>query len=151
MIGAGSGISPYLPLLEEVILKDEGASHRLKFNSSKLIFVAREGEQISWVSNFLFHILNSKSIIPSLEFTIFITLDKHLKSIPSFLFWRAFLLIGLKTKINESSTKQSNKVFMRFENESKLNESNDQEQLPIKISFGRPNFQAIFKSTIKPN
>ena len=71
MIGAGSGISPYLPLLEEVILKDEGASHRLKFNSSKLIFVAREGEQISWVSNFLFHILNSKSIIPSLEFTIF--------------------------------------------------------------------------------
>lgn len=82
MIGAGSGISPYLPLLEEVISNDEGNPNKFNFESARLIFVAREGEQISWVSNFLFHVMSSKCMIPSLEFNVFITLDKDVKTLP---------------------------------------------------------------------
>lgn len=82
MIGAGSGISPYLPLLEEVISNDEGNPNKFNFESARLIFVAREGEQISWVSNFLFHVMSSKCVIPSLEFSVFITLDKDVKTLP---------------------------------------------------------------------
>ena len=99
MIGAGSGISPYLPLLEEVIRDDKGKQSKFHFNSARLIFVAREGEQISWISNFLFHILSSDWMIPKLEFNIFITLDKNLKNLPSFLFWRAFLLVSLSKQV----------------------------------------------------
>ena len=99
MIGAGSGISPYLPLLEEVIRDDEGELSEFNFESAKLIFVARAGEQISWISNYLFHIINSKYMIPKLEFNIYITLEKNLKTLPSFLFWRAFLLISLSKQI----------------------------------------------------
>ena len=82
MIGAGSGISPYLPLLEEVISNDEGKPSEYNFESARLIFVAREGEQISWVSNFLFHVMNSKCMIPSLEFNVYITLEKDVKTLP---------------------------------------------------------------------
>jgi respiratory burst oxidase len=60
MIGAGSGISPYLPLLEEVIRGDLGKSNKFDFNFARLIFIAREGEQISWISNYLFHIISSE-------------------------------------------------------------------------------------------
>jgi predicted ferric reductase len=59
LIGAGSGISPYLPLLEEVIREDKGKSNKFKFKSARLIFIAREGEQVSWISNYLFHIIES--------------------------------------------------------------------------------------------
>ena len=99
MIGAGSGISPYLPLLEEVIKNDEGNSNEFYFESARLVFVAREGEQISWVSNFLFHVMSSKCIIPCLEFNVFVTLEKDVKTLPWFLFWRAFLLIGLSKQV----------------------------------------------------
>lgn len=93
LIGAGSGISPYLPLLEEAIRMDKGKSNKFDFDSVRLIFIAREGVQISWVSNYLFHVISSNCIMPKLELYIFITLNKNLKTLASFLFWRAFLLI----------------------------------------------------------
>ena len=93
LIGAGSGISPYLPLLEEVMRFDKGKSNALNYDTARLIFVAREGEQISWVSNYLFHIISINCVLPVLEFYIFITLNKEIKTLASFLFWRAFLLI----------------------------------------------------------
>ena len=99
MVGAGSGISPYLCFLEEVIRDDKGKTNQYDFESARLIFCAREGEQISWISNYLFHIINSPCMIPKLEFNIFITLEKNLKTLPSFLFWRAFLLISLSKQI----------------------------------------------------
>ena len=151
MIGAGSGISPYLPLLEEVIKNDQGVSNMFQYESAKLIFVAREGEQISWVSNFLFHVLSSKWMIPTLEFNIYITLEKNLKTLPSFLFWRAFLLIGLSKKLWGIKNKLKSNLIFRYNNDRKYIEDNEWELLPIKISFGRPDFQSIFKSRIKPN
>ena len=99
MIGAGSGISPYLPLLEEVVKHKNRSIFPFKFELAKLIFVAREGEQISWLSNFLFHILNAEWLTEKLEFSIFITLEKNVQTLPSFLFWRSFLLIGQNKKL----------------------------------------------------
>ena len=58
LIGAGSGISPYLPLVEEAMRRDEGKKNNFNFESARIVFVAREGEQISWISNYLFHIIN---------------------------------------------------------------------------------------------
>lgn len=60
LIGAGSGISPYLPLLEEVIRNDKGKKNKFDFDTCRLIFIAREGEQISWISNYIFHVINSE-------------------------------------------------------------------------------------------
>lgn len=39
LIGAGSGISPYLPLLEEVIRQDKGKSSNYNFDTARLIFI----------------------------------------------------------------------------------------------------------------
>ena len=83
LIGAGSGISPYLPLLEEVIRFSQGKSSQFNFESARVIFVARDGEQISWISNYLFHLIKSDWSIPQVEFYVFITLHKELKSLNS--------------------------------------------------------------------
>ena len=144
MIGAGSGISPYLPLLEEVINNDEGNPSQYNFESARLIFVAREGEQISWVSNFLFHVMNSKWMIPSLEFNVYITLEKDVKTLPWFLFWRAFLLIGLSKQV--WGRKNINyKPKFKYDNENMFIDQHEFENSPIKVKFGRPNFESIFK------
>ena len=118
LVGAGSGISPYLPLLEEVIRKDKGEKVKYDFESAKVIFVAREGEQISWVSNYLFHVLNSACISNHVEFNVFITLNKNDETLPSFLFWRAFTLLNLKREEEHNSSS-------------------------LKICLGRPNFQKL--------
>ena len=93
LVGAGSGISPYLPLLEDAIRSDKGKGGLLDFESVRVIFVARDGEQVSWISNYLFHLICSDCVIPQFSLYVFITLNKELKTLPTFLFWRAFLLI----------------------------------------------------------
>lgn len=60
LVGAGSGISPYLPLLEDAIRSDKGKGNMFNFESVRIIFVARDGEQVSWISNYLFHIISSE-------------------------------------------------------------------------------------------
>lgn len=57
LIGAGSGIAPYLPLFEEIIRLDKGKNHQYNFRNVILVFIAREGEQVSWVSTYLLHLL----------------------------------------------------------------------------------------------
>ena len=151
MIGAGSGISPYLPLLEEVIKNDQGMASMLKFESVKLVFVAREGEQISWVSNFLFHVLSSKWVIPELEFSIYITLEKNLKTLPSFLFWRAFLLIGLSKQIWGIKNESTPRLFYQDGNDNKNIDKDEIKKLSLKIIFGRPRFRTLLKNWVKPN
>ena len=80
MIGAGSGIAPFLPFLEEAMRLDKGkennylAQNQNFWKSCFMIFVAREGEQISWVSNYLFHLLTTEWMIPQFEFYIYITM-----------------------------------------------------------------------------
>ena len=96
LVGGGSGISPYLSLLEESIRSVKGKENQFHFDSARVIFVARDGEQISWISNYLFHLIKTDISHPLLELYVYITLQTELKSIPSFLFWRAFLLIQNK-------------------------------------------------------
>lgn len=93
MIGAGSGIAPFLPLVEEIIRFDLGKTHQYNFNTATLIFIAREGEQVSWISNYLLHMISTDYINTFLNIHIYITLKKNSETIPSFLFWRALLLI----------------------------------------------------------
>ena len=149
LIGAGSGIAPYLPLLEEIIRFDTGKSHNYNFNSATLIFIAREGEQVSWISNYLFHLLSGEFMNNFLNIRIYITLKKNSETVPSFLFWRSLLLIYKKN----ISLK-----FLPDQNESKreggnLIENNDQahpegarlnslqlDDSSVTIKFGRPNF-----------
>lgn len=89
LIGAGSGIAPYLPMFEEIIRFDEGKSNKYNFNSATVVFIAREGEQVSWISNYLHHLLSSDFINSFLNIRIYITLKKNSETVPSFLFWRA--------------------------------------------------------------
>jgi len=76
LVGAGSGISPYLPILEEAIRKDQGKNNNFNFETARLIFIAREGEQVSWISNYLFHVINLDSNFPNLELFVFLTIEK---------------------------------------------------------------------------
>lgn len=89
LIGAGSGIAPYLPMFEEIIRFDEGKSNKYNFNSATVVFIAREGEQVSWISNYLHHLLSSDFINSFLNIRIYITLKRNSETVPSFLFWRA--------------------------------------------------------------
>ncbi|CAI2365677.1 unnamed protein product [Moneuplotes crassus] len=153
MVGAGSGISPYLCLLEEVIHQEKLNVDKKKrrnadfdFDSAKLIFISRAGEQISWISNYLFHIINSPWMIPKLEFNIFLTLEKNLKTIPSFLFWRALVLISLSK--NYEQQKSSILPQIRYNNNGIFVDKEEFHKSPVKIIFGRPNFEALFKSSI---
>ena len=82
LVGAGSGISPYLPLLEDAIRSDKGKGSLFDFESVRVIFVARDREQVSWISNYLFHLIESEWIIPQLQLYIFITLHKEVRSFP---------------------------------------------------------------------
>ena len=148
MVGAGSGISPYLPLLEEVIRDDRGKKNEFDFNSARLVFVARAGEQISWISNYLFHIINSPWVIPKLEFNIFLTLEKDLKTIPSFLFWRAFLLISYNKNLN---IKRRGRMHSSLKYNGSHQTSESSKNSPIQVYFGRPNFEQIFKNSIDRN
>ena len=150
MIGAGSGISPYLPLLEEVIRDNKGKKSKFDFNSARLIFVAREGEQISWISNFLFHILSSDWMIPKLEFNIFITIDRNLQNLHCFLFWRAFLLISLWKQVQNRASNDEVPTF-KYDDQNLFVDKSEFDNSPVKVIFGRPNFEALFKASIKPN
>jgi hypothetical protein len=148
LIGSGSGISPYLPLLEEVIRKDKGESNIFNFTSARLVFIAREGDQISWISNYLFHIISSDWLVPKLEFNIFITLNKNLQNLPSFLFWRAFLLISLSKQIWNRGTRQALPTF-RYDSDNMFIDKSEFDNSSIKVFFGRPNFDSLFKASIK--
>ncbi|CAI2375561.1 unnamed protein product [Moneuplotes crassus] len=147
LVGAGSGISPYLCLLEEVIRDEKGKKSKYNFDSARLIFVAREGEQISWISNYLFHILNSACFSSKLEFNIFVTLDKNLKTLPCFLFWRAFLLISLSKHI--CGFKKKNTFSFKYDKDNMFIDKSEFKNSPVKVLFGRPKFESLFYSTIE--
>lgn len=164
LIGAGSGIAPFLPLVEEIIRFDLGKTHKYNFNSATLIFIAREGDQVSWISNYLLHLLSTDFINSFLKIRIYITLKKNSENVPSFLFWRAFLLIckfNIQVKFeeeNEQIYREEGKVDIskisisnrQKENnnenphlESEKLHSSSYDSSPVTIKFGRPNFKKI--------
>ena len=154
LVGAGSGISPYLPLLEDAIRSDKGKGSLFEFESVRVIFVARDGEQVSWISNYLFHLIESEWIIPQLQLYIFITLHKEVRSFPSFLFWRAFLLLQIKKQYNVPRASRLFQIVNNYplSDRNLLTDRSEQNQInPINVKFGRPNFTDLFKSFITPN
>ena len=72
---------------------DTGKSNNYRFNSATMIFIAREGEQVSWISNYIFHLISSNFVNRFFNIRIYVTLKKNSETVPSFLFWRALLLI----------------------------------------------------------
>ena len=153
LIGAGSGIAPYLPLLEEMIRFDTGKSHNYNFNSATLIFIAREGEQVSWISNYLFHLLSGDFVNSFLNIQIYITLKKNSETVPSFLFWRSLLLIykrNITMKFIPEKNNQknaSNIIENNYQNQNEIERLNSLQldDSSVLIKFGRPNFIKIFR------
>ena len=148
LIGAGSGIAPFLPILDEAIRAERGKDGNL-FEQEKapksvfLVFIAREGEQISWVSNYIFHLLSSECLIPQFDFYIYITMQKNCETLPSFLFWRALLLIGATLNVCiRSPTNKYEKILKNKSVNAILQNS------AVKIKFGRPNFLELFSKNI---
>lgn len=122
-----------------------------------MLFIARDGEQISWVSNYLFHLLSAECIIPQLEFYIYITLEKELKSLPSFLFWRAFLLLQNKMQACRRDFSKVKTAVGGSEEKPASVDQQDPDSMetkyvlsPVKVLFGRPDFVSLFKSFITP-
>lgn len=153
MIGAGSGIAPYLPLLEEIIRFDNGKSNKYDFNSATLIFIAREGEQVSWISNYLFHFLSTDFINSYLKIKIYITLKKNSETVPSFLFWRS-LVLTTRQNVNQQTVKEEekedNKVEIMHRNDASglINSQTNKDShssSAVQINFGRPDFTEVFK------
>lgn len=164
LIGAGSGIAPYLPLFEEIIRLDKGKSHKYNFDNVILVFIAREGEQVSWISNYMFHLLSCEFISSFHHIGIYVTLQKNDETLSSILFWRSLLLIYNKNleclKDQEFATDRASSLNNREDHESfKVNQNNHDKirrrsssnfnsknkmTFPVAIQFGRPNFRKIF-------
>jgi len=156
LIGAGSGIAPYLPLLEEIIRFDIGKPHNYNFNSATLVFIAREGEQISWISNYLFHLLSSNFVNSFLNIRIYVTLKKNSETVPSFLFWRALMMIYKKhvnIRLERENEDNKDESSLNMHNGRKISPHPEGDRLntlqfedsPVSIKFGRPNFFKIFR------
>ncbi|CAI2380621.1 unnamed protein product [Moneuplotes crassus] len=165
LVGAGSGIAPFLPLVDEIIRFDQGKSHSYDFKSATLVFIAREGEQVSWISNYILHLLSTDIVTSFFNIKIYITLKRNSETVPSFLFWRAFLLI-CKNNIDmnfeedkENENEDNNSISCRLEELKGPRNNLDSENLqtissdtsPISIKFGRPNFTKICKELIAKN
>lgn len=157
LVGAGSGIAPYLPLLEEIFKYDRGKTNQYKFKNATLVFIAREGEQVSWISNYVFHILSCDSMSAFLNIRIYITLEKNSETIPSFLFWRALLLIfkdKVKIQVIQKENEENKEVRPRRDPaapningslESSSFHSKFSDFSPVSIKFGRPDFRKILQ------
>jgi hypothetical protein len=64
-------------------------------------------------------------------------------SLPSFLFWRAFLLISLSKQIIKR--RDSAVVpFLKYDSDEMFIDKSEFEKSPIKVFFGRPNFDSLF-------
>ena len=132
---------------------DVGKSNNYRFNSATMIFIAREGEQVSWISNYLFHLISTNFVNKFFNIRIYITLKKNSETVPSFLFWRALLLIyknNVSMKFIPENIEDEKEVE---ENEQKRNSSPifkrmnslQPEESHVAIKFGRPNFLKIFR------
>jgi hypothetical protein len=92
-----------------------------------------------------------------LQFYVYITLEKDCKKLPSFLFWRAFMLVQtqkeyckrhLKNKKPEEEQPMP-KVATPIEYLDDISPDDLILNSPIKVLFGRPNFKELFKSFIE--
>ena len=138
MIGAGSGIAPFLAFLDDQQIKAEGGrkndgvlakSYKEEFRGCKnahLILASRDADQFTWISPYLDRIMRKDVIFDKIQLHLYLTSTKC-NTLPSFLFWRAFLLRERKRR--SGFVKSANPIVG----------SN------IELNVGRPNFERILK------
>lgn len=137
MIGAGSGIAPYLSFLEDQLGTLDGLSsgdrtpYFSNYTHAHLVFIVWSDEQIAWISNTINMLMKEQQpALNKITFHIYLTAKRKLKSFHSFLFWRALILMGVK---NHEAVKAGEKDFKDPFTDS-----------PIRIFFGRPDFDSLF-------
>ena len=103
LIGAGSGIAPFLAMLDDQqhaaqgrISRRDGVSEdfveEFKYTEkAHLVFISRDADQFSWLSPYIDKIMASRSFNRKLVLHLYLTRVKY-TSIPTFLFWRAFMM-----------------------------------------------------------
>lgn len=143
LIGAGSGIAPFLAFLDDQQVKAEGGrmrngrlaeSYREEFaacEKAHLIFTSRDADQFSWLSPYLDRIVSKDQVFDKMELHCFLTSTKC-NTLPSFLFWRAFLLREQKKKTAD---------FVQSANPIVGSSTH--------LEIGRPNFEQIIKDIHK--
>ena len=135
MVGAGSGIAPFLAFLDDQQIKAEGGrikdgelakSYREEFalcEKAHLILTSRDADQFSWMSPYLDRIMSNDRISDKIELHLYLTSTKC-NTLSSFLFWRAFLL---KQNLKSSLSQTKNPIVGSS----------------IHINIGRPKFEHI--------
>jgi len=97
MIGAGSGIAPFLSLLDDQQMAAQN-NHKLAqtqeeefkyIEKAHLVFISRDADQFSWLSPYIDKMMDSEVFNQKLELHLYLTSTEY-SSIPSFIFWRAF-------------------------------------------------------------
>ena len=141
MVGAGSGIAPFLAFLDDQQIKAEGGrmregdlakSYREEYalwEKAHLILTSRDADQFSWMSPYLDRIMSNDKISNKVELHLYLTSTKC-NTLSSFLFWRAFLLKQNK----QSSLLQSRNPIVGSS---------------IHINIGRPKFDRIIEDIHK--
>lgn len=136
LIGAGSGIAPFLAFLDDQQVKAEGGrmrdgelakSYVEEFRSTEkchLILTSRDADQFSWLSPYLDRIMRKDTIFEKIQLHLYLTSTKC-NTLPSFLFWRSFLLREQKKKAGLSHS------------------ANPIVGSSISLNVGRPNFEKI--------
>ena len=109
LIGAGSGIAPFLALLDDQQVAADGgrkrngvlaASYKEEYRDTEkahLILTSRDADQLSWLSPYLNKIMSNDGLTDKVELHLYLTSTKC-NTLPSFLFWRSFLLREQKKK-----------------------------------------------------
>lgn len=143
MIGAGSGIAPFLAFLDEEQIQTEyskNTSFRLNkytdYEKAHLVFISRDVDQFSWISPYLDKILEGESIdsLKKLKLHIFLTMKKKIDTLASFLFWRSFKLYEARKLESTAKDIEGGSIYV-----------NPLTDGPVQITLGRPNFDKLFK------
>lgn len=138
LIGAGSGIAPFLAFLDDQHVKAEGGrmrdgelakSYREEFRSTEkahLILTSRDADQFSWLSPYLDRIMKNDHVFDKIQLHLYLTSTKC-NTLASFLFWRAFMMREQKKKAGLSHS------------------ANPIVGSSISLNVGRPDFEKIIK------
>jgi predicted ferric reductase len=152
LIGAGSGIAPFLAFLDDQQILVRGGCKAGKskkenyrpdyasYEKAHLIFISRDADQLSWLSPYLDQIMDNEDVSMKLELHVYLTCKKKIDTLASFLFWRAFNI-------------RENKKLQFYSKNTSISEMKDERDIltecPIHINLGRPSFKEIFSKIHK--
>lgn len=101
-VGTGSGVAPFLSFIEDhQIVASNLSKHNMEiltktttsnFNHAHICLICRDPEQMSWISEYLDAIIGFEALADKVTFHLYLTVRKEINNLPSFLFWRAFIL-----------------------------------------------------------